>query len=436
MLKFPHLEDTQNIIGFFMKPTRLGGAPALQPQQTVQKVDSGLPSFLASAPEETTNLPVPAASTALVLPANFPVVFPDAKIKQIEAEVNKFDFDNTSMRDIALLGGETEKQLHKVLDGFLAKVNQADQPRIFKLVEKLKDEVDKENLGDLADKILNAKPSMLDKVKGMFNAKALSKASNNAFENVRLLATGKTKTLTDVIAKMEKDLQGEMVRLEGEVKNMEQLKTAYVDRFMDFAALTVYLVGIQQKSKAYLTQLEALGEVDPTYLNDCRAKYQALESRALAVEGTMTKLPSDQLKIRQLQNAGVQTLMETATTASSRFASIKMTLISINGALVVQGVQRIAQAGRALDETLQDVDRKLMNQVVTTAANAPGDNRMAQAEQLKQVIEDTKALQTIVEQARVKNTAQFEQARQIYSQARADMLQLGNTIRPDQQLNY
>jgi hypothetical protein len=150
----------------------------------------------------------------------------------------------------------------------------------------------------------------------------------------------------------------------------------------------------------------------------------------------MTKLPSDQLKIRQLQNAGVQTLMETATTAASRFASIKMTLISINGALIVQGVQRLSLAGRSLDEALQGIDRKLVNEVVTSASSAPGDNRLAQAQQLQQVVADTKALQLIIDQARVKNTAQFEQARQIYTQARADMQQLGQVIRPDQQVTY
>jgi len=421
-----------------MQPTRLGGAPNLQAQPAsppAAVVESMMPDFLTPKTEQSVMV-APTMSTSITLPPNFPVTFPEQKMRQIEGDVKKFDFDKISMRDIAMIGTEVEQELHKTLGVFLAKINQGDQPKLFKLVEKLKDEVDKENLGELADKILNAQPGMIDKLKGMFSAKSLSKASNNAFENVRLLAAGKTKTLTEVIAKMEQELAVEMNRLEGEVKNMEALKNAYVDRFMDYAYLTVYMIGIHEKAQQYVAAVEAQGQVDPTFLNDLRAKFQALESRALTVEGMMTKLPSDQLAIRQIQNAGVQTLMETATTSSTRFASIKMTLIKINGALIVQGVQRLSAQGKALDETLQTVDRKLMNEVVTVAANAPGDNRLAQAQQLQQVIADTKALQVIVEQARVKNSAQFQQAREIFSQARADMQQLGTTIRPDQPLGY
>lgn len=404
-----------------MKPTALGGAIKSPPVQQPQ----------------TFNPPAVKQEFSLALPANFPVVFEQREIGQIESEVRKFDFDKIAMRDIALLGADTERELHKTLGVFLAKINQADQPKVFKLVEKLKDEVEKENLNDLADKIMNSQPGMIDKLKGIFSKKALAKASNSAFEQVRSLAVGKTKNLADVISKMENELASEMTKLDAEVKNMEQLKKAYVERFMDYARLTAYMVGIHQKSKEFVEALEAQGTaVDPTYLNDVRAKYQALESRALTIEGMMTKLPSDQLAIRQIQNAGVQTLMETATTASSRFASIKMTLIKINGALIVQGVQRLAAQGKALDETLQSVDRKLMTDIVTTAATAAGDNRLAQAQQLQQVIADTKALQTIVEQARTKNEAQFQQAREIFSQARADMQTLGNTIRPDQSPSY
>ena len=53
-----------------------------------------------------------------------------------------------------------------------------------------------------------------------------------------------------------------------------------------------------------------------------------------------------------LENAGLSTLQETMTTAAGRFASIKMTLLTIHGALVTQGVQRLAEQGAALDANL------------------------------------------------------------------------------------
>lgn len=410
-----------------MKPTSLG--VATHPAQ----MSSVLPSF---STVENAQPVVVQQPNVLRMPTNFPVVFPEQKTRQIEADVSKFDFDKVSMRDLAMIGSDVEKELHKTLGVFLSKVSQSDQPRLFKLLEQLQKEVDGQDLSGLADKILHAEPGMMDKIKGFFSPKSLARASSNAFENIRALAASKTKTLQDVMAKMEAELQNEVNKLEAEVKNLETVKNAYVDRFMDYAYLTVYLLNVRDKAEAFVKNLEAQGNVDPSYLNDVRAKFETLESRAVNIETMMTKLPADQLQIRMIQNAGVSTLMETASSSSSRFANIKMTLIKLNGALIVQNVQRLGQAGKQLDETLQAVDRKLTGEIVANAANAPGENRIAQAQALQQIITDTKALQQIVEQARTKNAAQFQQARDILTQARADMQQLGTTIHPDQPIGY
>ena len=176
--------------------------------------------------------------------------------------------------------------------------------------------------------------------------------------------------------------------------------------------------------------------VQKAELDDLYDKFQALESRALALEGTLSRLPADQLVIRQLQNAGITTLQETSTTAASRFASIKMTLLTIHGALVTKGVQQLADQGAALDANLATVRATLMRDVVTRAANAPGDNRLAQAEQLRGIVSETTALVDIIEQARMGNVQKFGQARQMFAQARQEMLALGQQIRPDRQLSY
>ncbi|MGT2467579.1 hypothetical protein ACVOMV_25975 (plasmid) [Mesorhizobium atlanticum] len=71
-------------------------------------------------------------------------------------------------------------------------------------------------------------------------------------------------------------------------------------------------------------------------VQELRDKLRLLESRALALEGTYTRLPADQMVIQQIEQAGITTLQETATTVAARFASIKMTLLSIHGAFAVK----------------------------------------------------------------------------------------------------
>ena len=108
-----------------------------------------------------------------------------------------------------------------------------------------------------------------------------------------------------------------------------------------------------------------------------------------------------------------------------------MTLLTIHGALVTQGVQRLAEQGAALDANLLAARSALMKDVVGKAANAPGDNRLAEANGLKKIVADTRELVQIVDRAVEANKQKFEAARSITQQARQELAELGASIRPD-----
>jgi hypothetical protein len=72
-----------------------------------------------------------------------------------------------------------------------------------------------------------------------------------------------------------------------------------------------------------------------------------------------------------------------------------------------------------------------MKDVVTKAANAPGDNRLADANGLKKIVQETRELVQIVDRAAESNRQKFEAARGITQQARQELLALGAQIRPD-----
>jgi HPt (histidine-containing phosphotransfer) domain-containing protein len=158
-----------------------------------------------------------------------------------------------------------------------------------------------------------------------------------------------------------------------------------------------------------------------TELAEFEGKLQLLESRALALEGVYCRLPADQLVIQQIEQAGVATLQETATTAASRFANIKMTLLTLHGALAVKGVQRLSLASAQLDKQLTEMRGVLMRDVVQAASNAPAENRLAQVEQLRTVIAETKAINDIVQKAKFETKTKFETARIAFTAARQEL---------------
>ena len=128
--------------------------------------------------------------------------------------------------------------------------------------------------------------------------------------------------------------------------------------------------------------------------------------------------------IQQIEAAGIATLQETATTVSSRFASIKMTLLAIHGAFAVKSVQQIAERQARLDQQLTQLRGQATKDVAIAAAKAPGDNRVAQAQQIAAIITQTREIHELVETAKQETEAKFEAARQMFEQSRAELAAL------------
>lgn len=369
---------------------------------------------------------------SIALPENFPATIDGSQEMSIKNRIDSFDLDKVAPEQIATLGQDQTNSLNRVLDGFLDQINKAETPQIFKLVDSLSQEVAKEKIGELAEQILSAKPGLVDWFLGMFSKKALQSGLDNAYETLGRISRAKSKSLSDVVTSMEQKLRIEMEKLRKEIRTLDSLVIEYRKAFVGFAIEVAFLHNALAKAKQQMPHLIAAAGNDLARQQELQDKLQNLESVALSREAMMTRMPAEQLIIRQLQNAGISTLQELSITMGDRFASIRMTLIGIHGANLVRGVQRLNQANTVLDNQLQEARSKLMNSVVTTASNLPGDNRLQQANNLKRVVADTQELQKIVEAARETNKLKFEEARATMSGVRQELLQLGMTIVPQQ----
>jgi hypothetical protein len=375
----------------------------------------------------------PAATDAdqgLTLPANFPVQLQPEQIAKIRQRVGSFDFAQISHEQIAVLGAEPTLALNRILDAYLARINRAENPQIFKLIPALDEAVAKERLGELAGNILNAKPSFVDRVRGLMNKRSLARALDRVYEDLSRLAKMKSQTLSDVVKDLEGKLSIELKKLGTELLELEAMKNEYRRIFVAFAEETVFLQNVLKKAKAEAPALLADAGPDLARQQEIQDKLQSLESVSVARETMMTRMPAEQIVIRQVQNAAISTVQEVVTTMGDRFASIRMTLITIHGTQMIQNVQRLSQSGANLDNNLQEARAHLMQGVVTAAALAPGYNRVEQANNLKRIVTDTQALQTIVDNARVANQARFEEARNTLAGVRQDLLALGMKVNP------
>ena len=431
-----------------MQPRVFGStAPALTTPNATQ-TDSSIPSIVPSF------LPLAGASTDTALALSPAANAWDGRLKMpqgvtegvltldqsngIVNQVQSLSIHDLSLLQISGLGAEVEIALHKSLGSFLDRIEKGDSPQIFRLVSELNAAIKAEDLDGLADKIINGKLGFFNKLLGLLNPKKMASSRANMFEDLRMMVSGKSRKLSSVLDRMEKDIEVEKSKALEDAKSLERLKDNYRARFGDFVLATVFLSTLLVKAQQELAELsaaEARGDFfGKMTRQEAQDKVQALESRALSIEAVLTKLPAEQLVIRQVQTAAIQTVQEITTTTAGRMASIKMTLLVLHSAMGVQNLQRTAQQGADLDANLSKVRNRLVTQVVTSAANAPGDNRLQQASQLRDVVKNTRELQAVVEKARLDNKVKFDGARAILVQARTDLTELGAVIRTDKVL--
>ena len=134
-------------------------------------------------------------------------------------------------------------------------------------------------------------------------------------------------------------------------------------------------------------------------------------------------MPADSEVIRQQVQAAFETIQEISNTAVSQMNSIRMTLLSLHGALMTRATQRLAEKNDSLDANLLAVRKKLVSDTVVAAASRPGDSRLKQAEMIKGIVDDTLALAAAADQARTQSRQKIELAEKSLDSTRQKMLQ-------------
>lgn len=389
-----------------MKPTTIGSPPPV-----------------AAVPQQPLVPAMPIQTGAIVLR---PEQMPEA-----QKGLSALDFASMPAGDVIKIGLDAEQALQRTLDGFLARLDRNTASAVFALFGRLEQGVEDAKLPEILEKLQNGeKPGFISSLLGRLGGKRPEEIASELLAEIGELITGRTKTLADRMTKLEGELSGEMQKLFAELQALEALKQNYSVHFGEFTIFAAVARAFLDKARAYVAAEEArLNLADPvaqTRMIELKDKLRLLESRALALEGTYTRLPADQLVIQQIEQAGIATLQETATTVASRFASIKMTLLSIQGAFAVKSVQQLAGRQARLDKQLTELRGRALKDVVVSAAQAPGENRLAQAQQIEQIIATTNEIHVLVAAARKTTEEKFEQARQKFAAARQELATLAS----------
>lgn len=373
---------------------------------------------------------IPPQTEIAVINTGSIVLQPEQQAAALEA-LGALEFSTIPSRDIIGIGLLAEQALQQTLDGFLARLDKKSAAEVFALFRRLEKGVNDADLPDILERIEQGdRPGVLGSILGRFRGKNADDLVRETLDEIAELITGRTATLADEMNRLQTDLQREMETLFTELQSLDTLRRSYSDHFAEFTVSAAVAQAFLERARAYTASEEASANPSDvaaqTRVRELQDKLRLLESRALALEGTYTRLPADQLVIQQIEQAGIATLQETATTVASRFASIKMTLLAIHGAFSVKSVQQISSRQAKLDQQLTDIRARVTKDAAVTAAKAPGENRLAQAQQIQAIVASMAEIHDLVQVAQAETEQNFEQARSIFASARNELLNVAS----------
>ena len=247
---------------------------------------------------------IPTAEPAAVLPslAQVPfdsgaVVLQPHQVPQAEQILGALDFAAIPSGDIIKIGLGAEQSLQKTLDGFLARLDKKTASKVFALFGRLEKGVDDAKLPEILEKIQKGEdPGFFSGLFAKVTGRKPEEAFSEFMQEVGDLISSRTRTLADEMGRLEGELSKEMKTLFGELQALESLKQSYGTHFASFTVDAAVARAFLEKARQYVAQQTAAA--DPAdvsaqaRLRELTDKLRLLESRALALEGTYTRLPT------------------------------------------------------------------------------------------------------------------------------------------------
>jgi len=358
-----------------------------------------------------------AASQIIPQPsANAPVVVATGTTAVAKPELH-FDLLTTQEGDLVTYGDETLKRTHVVMDKLLERVTKGSDPVLFELFGQLQKGIEKADLGELEKEIRDSQG------KGFFGgllvsigATTVAKRMQKVNERIASQLTSKSKTISELVRGMETKVETEVARLIADANAQRVLADEFRQQIEEYGLYVKNGKAVLDKAKEDLKTMEATATAsgDPVKIEESRIfaqKIALFENRLLILETALVKAPKELEVIRISQGAIWQTTSEVASSSSMEFADIKSTLLNLAVSHQLSTVQGMSDQRRQLRDSLSTHGTNLLEKTSVAAAEAQGNNRLADAQKLLATTQRVVEIRKKVEDANKANEAKFAEAR-------------------------
>jgi hypothetical protein len=329
--------------------------------------------------------------------------------------------------DIDIIGRRELEDLNQKLKVFTDKMNAVKAFGLFDLIDKLSQEVNESDIGALWEKAVNAKPSLYAKFMSMFQPSYADRSISERVQNISVILKSKGASLGAKIDKIELDLRQHKREQDINIKDLEKVYQVYIDSFIELRKQFALIMFVQH---FYKTQYETFLQSDLSDMISIKEKeeyaqvYDKIQNRAFIIQKSMANLPLTVAQNSSIISSCRKIIDEIDNTILSSMPMIRSSLMSIHGVLIAKQGMLASKSATELSMNLSKVNSNAVTQLSKDAIEISAKNRLKEAKNLKEVIDDFKNRQAIVEQAKLTAGRDMEEAQRLLNEASNELSEL------------
>lgn len=390
-------QDTNSVQVAVATPvTRLNMLASILPKQDVNEVTialqkSGMNQVVTLSPEDT----------AKVL----------AKFKKLGLD----KVENLTYEHVSAIGKEEFTLLNSKLKEFTSRMTAVQTPGLFGLIDDLSKNIQDAELDAIWRKAVNAKPTLWARFLNVFNNKSSRESLNAQFVGLSTILDSRGKGLEKKLGEIEKEL---LKQQNEQLINIKTLETSFDLYYQSFLGLREQLVMVSYLEHYYTSYLDFLRSestkandlVINNQLRNAEEVHRDIQDKRLVIHKAMLQMP-----ITTQQNANLVTvcknlLKEIENTRLSSFPTIRSNLLGLGISLRTQQAMMTNDSAQELDRNLAKMAVKVSGDLTEKGVLLSSESRLREAETLKCLVEELKALEGRLLTAKEQSQTNMDQA--------------------------
>lgn len=343
-------------------------------------------------------------------------------------------FQNKNFHDISLITPESidmiGKQelinLNNELKKFTKSMTNVNTAGIFGLLDELSKDIEDTNLEDIWSKAVNAKPTLLAMILGLFDKTAKGKSVGKRLQELSDLLKNKGITLESKLDELEKNLMSQKKDQDRAIKDLTACFEIYFKTFVQLRKQFILAVYLDHSYKSQLEQFKAanVGNNDLSLaktISDYERNYQDIQNKRLLLHKSLIQLPVTADQSNRLIDTCKLLMKEIDNTLIHSFPQIRATVVNVGNAITAQKAFLTNESAKNLEENLAKMSGTITSNLAIQAEKLAADSRVREAQAVMAQVNELKEFKNKLQAAKVENQQKIDEATELLKNASSEV---------------